>query len=146
MYWQAWIRWMLSLRSLLRRWMLRYVQEEPVSGRNRSGIQMLMCTVDVRQKAIEVALSVVSGAYQTSLLSYFTHRDLFPSLMKVSTQPSRSKGAADLESLYKILIPLRAHLSLSRFSVFSPITTNSNFRTHTGYGLMTSSMRERSKR
>lgn len=41
-------------------------------------------TVDVRQKAIEVALSVVSGAYQTSLLSYFTHRDLFPSLMKVS--------------------------------------------------------------
>jgi hypothetical protein len=40
-------------------------------------------TVDIRQKAIEVALSVVSGAYQTTLLSYFTHRDLFPSLMKV---------------------------------------------------------------
>jgi len=40
--------------------------------------------VDIRQKAIKVALSVVSGAYQTSLLSYFTHRDLFPSLMKVS--------------------------------------------------------------
>jgi hypothetical protein len=39
--------------------------------------------VDIRQKAIEVALAVVSGAYQTSLLSYFTHRDLFPSLMKV---------------------------------------------------------------
>ncbi|CAL3972878.1 hypothetical protein PZA11_004125 [Diplocarpon coronariae] len=36
----------------------------------------------IRQKATEVALSVVSGAYQTSLLSYFTHRDLFPSLMK----------------------------------------------------------------
>ncbi|KAE9375641.1 DUF1741-domain-containing protein [Stipitochalara longipes BDJ] len=39
-------------------------------------------TLDIRQKTIEVALSVVSGAYQTSLLSYFTHRDLFPSLMK----------------------------------------------------------------
>ncbi|TVY73372.1 UPF0668 protein-like [Lachnellula suecica] len=39
-------------------------------------------TLDIRQKAIEVALAVVSGAYQTSLLSYFTHRDLFPSLMK----------------------------------------------------------------
>ena len=37
-----------------------------------------------RRKAIEAALSVVSGAYQTSLLSYFTHRDLFPALMKVS--------------------------------------------------------------
>ncbi|PSS20412.1 hypothetical protein M430DRAFT_66110 [Amorphotheca resinae ATCC 22711] len=38
--------------------------------------------LDIRQKAIQAALSVVSGAYQTSLLSYFTHRDLFPSLMK----------------------------------------------------------------
>ncbi|CZS88119.1 uncharacterized protein RCO7_01085 [Rhynchosporium graminicola] len=38
--------------------------------------------LEIRQKAIEVAMSVVSGAYQTSLLSYFTHRDLFPSLMK----------------------------------------------------------------
>ncbi|KAL9124644.1 MAG: hypothetical protein Q9217_006040 [Psora testacea] len=39
-------------------------------------------TVDIRQKAIEVALSVTSGAYQTGLVSYFTHRDLFPALMK----------------------------------------------------------------
>ncbi|KAG9229690.1 hypothetical protein BJ875DRAFT_474222 [Amylocarpus encephaloides] len=39
-------------------------------------------SLDVRQKAIEAALAVVSGAYQTSLLSYFIHRDLFPSLMK----------------------------------------------------------------
>ncbi|MCJ1421012.1 hypothetical protein MMC32_007374 [Xylographa parallela] len=39
-------------------------------------------TKDVRKKAIEAALSLTSGAYQTSLVSYFTHRDLFPSLMK----------------------------------------------------------------
>src|SRR5436305_829804 len=39
--------------------------------------------VDTRAKAIEVALAVTSGAYQASLLSFFTHRDLFPSLMKV---------------------------------------------------------------
>ncbi|KAI9768561.1 MAG: hypothetical protein M1840_004758 [Geoglossum simile] len=38
--------------------------------------------LNTRQKAIEVTLSVTSGAYQTGLLSYFTHRDLFPSLMK----------------------------------------------------------------
>ncbi|KAI9820691.1 MAG: hypothetical protein M1827_005060 [Pycnora praestabilis] len=38
--------------------------------------------LDVRQKAVEVALAVTSGAYQTGLVSYFTHRDLFPSLMK----------------------------------------------------------------
>lgn len=45
-------------------------------------------TLDVRQKAIEVALAMISGAYQTSLLSYFTHRDLFPSLMKVCLETS----------------------------------------------------------
>ncbi|KAI9839570.1 MAG: hypothetical protein M1819_002196 [Sarea resinae] len=39
-------------------------------------------TLELRQKAVEVALSVTSGAYQTGLISYFTHRDLFPSLMK----------------------------------------------------------------
>ena len=39
--------------------------------------------VDVRKKAIEVALSLTAGAYQTGLVSYFTHKDLFPALMKV---------------------------------------------------------------
>lgn len=42
----------------------------------------LTSIVEIRHKAIEVTLSIISGAYQTSLLSYFTHRDLFPSLMK----------------------------------------------------------------
>lgn len=40
-------------------------------------------SVQIRQKAIEVVLAIVSGAYKTSLLSYFMHRDFFPSLMKV---------------------------------------------------------------
>lgn len=40
-------------------------------------------TVDIRIKAIRVAIALTSGAYKTSLVSYFTHRDLFPSLMKV---------------------------------------------------------------
>jgi len=39
--------------------------------------------VELRQKAVEVALAVTSGAYQTSLLTYFIQRDLFPSVMKV---------------------------------------------------------------
>lgn len=39
-------------------------------------------SADIRSKAIDVALSLTSGAYQTSLVSYFTHRDLFPALMK----------------------------------------------------------------
>ncbi|KAJ5297456.1 hypothetical protein N7508_007705 [Penicillium antarcticum] len=37
---------------------------------------------DVRPKAIRTAVAMTSGAYKTSLVSYLTHRDLFPSLMK----------------------------------------------------------------
>ncbi|KAE8374758.1 hypothetical protein BDV26DRAFT_284011 [Aspergillus bertholletiae] len=37
---------------------------------------------DLRIKAIKAAIAMTSGAYKTSLVSYFTHRDLFPSLMK----------------------------------------------------------------
>jgi len=54
-----------------------------------------LIVVDIRQKAIEVTLSVVSGAYQTTLLSYFTHRDLFPSLMKVGISPFEFGGSAN---------------------------------------------------
>ena len=39
--------------------------------------------VDIRLKAIKTAIAMTSGAYKTSLVSYFTHRDLFPALMKV---------------------------------------------------------------
>ncbi|KAL9068698.1 MAG: hypothetical protein Q9161_006012 [Pseudevernia consocians] len=39
-------------------------------------------SAEIRSKAIDVALSLTSGAYQTSLVSYFAHRDLFPALMK----------------------------------------------------------------
>lgn len=39
-------------------------------------------TLDLRQKAVEVVLAITSGAYQTSLLTYFIHRDLFPAIMK----------------------------------------------------------------
>lgn len=38
--------------------------------------------MDLRQKAVQVALAVTSGAYQTSLLTYFIQRDLFPAVMK----------------------------------------------------------------
>lgn len=38
---------------------------------------------ELRQKAVRTAIAVVSGAYQTVLVSYFINRDFFPSLMKV---------------------------------------------------------------
>lgn len=60
-------------------------------------------TLDTRQKAIEVALSVVSGAYQTSLLSYFTHRDLFPSLMKFIQESDTTSRALEPFTLLGLL-------------------------------------------
>ncbi|KAI0006440.1 DUF1741-domain-containing protein [Xylariaceae sp. FL0662B] len=49
-------------------------------------------TLQIRQEAVEVVLSITSGAYQTSLLTYFIQRDLFPAIMKFiqeSDSPSR---------------------------------------------------------
>ncbi|TGZ84851.1 DUF1741-domain-containing protein [Ascodesmis nigricans] len=45
-------------------------------------------TVELRRKAVQVALCVACGAFNTGLLSYFTHRDLFPALMKYINDPS----------------------------------------------------------
>jgi hypothetical protein len=39
--------------------------------------------LEFRHRAVTTAMSMVAGAYQTSLVSYFMHRDLFPALMKV---------------------------------------------------------------
>lgn len=39
--------------------------------------------VELRSRALRTVIAMASGAYRTSLISYFTHRDLFPSLMKV---------------------------------------------------------------
>ncbi|KAI4268373.1 MAG: hypothetical protein L6R38_007858 [Xanthoria sp. 2 TBL-2021] len=44
-------------------------------------------SVDIRQKAVAVAIALIAGAYQTSLVSYFTHRDLFPTLVKNVDDP-----------------------------------------------------------
>lgn len=43
-------------------------------------------TIAVRQKAVHAAIAVVSGGYQTALVSYFIHRDFFPALMKLVHQ------------------------------------------------------------
>ncbi len=62
-----------------------YEQENPVSiGFPKHDVKVFIeRAVELRNKAIDVALSLTSGAYQTSLVTYFTHRDLFPALMKV---------------------------------------------------------------
>ena len=93
--------------------------------------------VEMRQKAIEVALAVTSGAYQTSLLTYFIQRDLFPAVMKVSPALLELGAAgkrADERSLYKT--PSRRPKSRhhSRSSACWPTTTSLSFRTRTRCG------------
>lgn len=61
--------------------------EEPRSPGNRAGCTY---TADLQQRAVEVALAVTSGAYQTSLLTYFIQRDLFPAIINVSEAPFRN--------------------------------------------------------
>jgi hypothetical protein len=58
--------------------------------------------VDVRRRVVELALSVVSGAYQTSLLTYFIQRDLFPAIIKVR-QPSLGQLALNTANLGTIV-------------------------------------------
>ncbi|CAK4032068.1 UPF0588 membrane [Lecanosticta acicola] len=43
-------------------------------------------TIELRQKAVRTAIAVVSGGYQTALISYFINRDFFPALMKLAHQ------------------------------------------------------------
>ncbi|KAK4185032.1 hypothetical protein QBC35DRAFT_504612 [Podospora australis] len=59
-------------------------------------------TADLQQRAVEVALAVASGAYQTSLLTYFIQRDLFPAIISciqyqssaaASTSAATTKGS-----------------------------------------------------
>jgi len=56
-------------------------------------------TVSLRSKSVEVALAVTSGAYQTTLLTYFIQRDLFPAIMKVRRRSRRADRRADLAHL-----------------------------------------------
>jgi hypothetical protein len=60
-------------------------QEETQAVGSRAGCTY---TADLQQRAVKVALAVTSGAYQTSLLTYFIQRDLFPAIINVSEAAS----------------------------------------------------------
>lgn len=60
-------------------------------------------TLDMRQRAVEVVLAITSGAYQTSLLTYFIQRDLFPSIMKFIQEADTSKRVLEPFTLLGLL-------------------------------------------
>ena len=51
---------------------------------SRGELEAKCSEVDIREKAVETATILTAGAWQTSLVSYFMQRDLFPALMKVN--------------------------------------------------------------
>lgn len=73
-----------------------------------------LAVVEVRQRAVEVVLSIASGAYQTSLLTYFIQRDLFPAMMKVSTLSSTTIIYLGLTLFSSFKSPIRPPESWNR--------------------------------
>lgn len=65
--------------------------------------------VELRQKAVDVVLAVAAGAYQTSLLTYFIQRDLFPAVMKF---------IQDIESPVQIVEPFAVLGLLANYNKF----------------------------
>lgn len=55
-----------------------------VRGGGSHGATTTTTSIEVRRKAVEVAMAVTAGAWGTGLGSYFIQRDMFPALMKVS--------------------------------------------------------------
>ncbi|KAI4719608.1 DUF1741-domain-containing protein [Aureobasidium sp. EXF-10727] len=68
-------------------------------------------TVRIQKKAVQVALCVASGAFQTGLLTYFTQRDFFPALM-------RHKLIHDLEDPLDAAHPLLLAGLLANYNKF----------------------------
>ncbi|KAI6084378.1 DUF1741-domain-containing protein [Hypoxylon rubiginosum] len=60
-------------------------------------------SMDVRERAVEVVLSITSGAYQTSLLTYFIQRDLFPAIMKFIQESDSSTRVLEPFTLLGLL-------------------------------------------
>src|ERR1700744_3923321 len=76
--------------------------------------------VTLRQKAVYAALSMVAGAYSTGLVSYFTHRDLFPSLMKFVQDSDASGQIREPFALLSLLV------NYNKFEFQNPYQTRLN--------------------
>lgn len=84
-----------------------------------------------REKAIGTALAIVAGAYQTTLVSYFIHRDLFPSLMKIGSSQSkyvispvrRRPSVDEVEDELESLVLLGLLANYNKFETQNPYQT-----------------------
>ncbi|KAL8823975.1 MAG: hypothetical protein Q9170_008278, partial [Blastenia crenularia] len=75
-------------------------------------------SIETRQKAVQVAIALTAGAYQTSLVSYFTHRDLFPSLMKPGGKTDSKQYIQDTDTPIHIFEPFLLLGLLANYNKF----------------------------
>ncbi|KAK1773769.1 hypothetical protein QBC45DRAFT_460532 [Copromyces sp. CBS 386.78] len=66
-------------------------------------------SIEVRRKAVEVAMAVTAGAWGTGLGSYFIQRDMFPALMKL---------IQDTETMQDIVLPFTLVGLLANYNKF----------------------------
>ncbi|GAM85236.1 hypothetical protein ANO11243_032400 [Dothideomycetidae sp. 11243] len=71
-------------------------------------------TASIKEEAVRVVLSITSGAFQTSLLTYFTQRDLFPSLMTFAMGSDSAQSAALPITLIGVLA------NCNKFEIYNP--------------------------
>ncbi|KAF2154428.1 DUF1741-domain-containing protein [Myriangium duriaei CBS 260.36] len=71
-------------------------------------------TIELREQAVRVVLSITSGAFHTSLLTYFTQRDLFPSLTKHILEADSARTAIPSVVLIGILA------NCNKFEIYNP--------------------------
>ncbi|KAK0667093.1 hypothetical protein QBC41DRAFT_324596 [Cercophora samala] len=77
-------------------------------------------TADLERRAVEVALAVASGAYQTSLLTYFIQRDLFPAIISCIQSQSLLETSGDETRITRPFMLLGLLANYNKFEFQNP--------------------------
>ncbi|CCC07633.1 hypothetical protein SMACR_08114 [Sordaria macrospora] len=80
-----------------------------VRGGGSHGATTTTTSIEVRRKAVEVAMAVTAGAWGTGLGSYFIQRDMFPALMKL---------IQDTETTQDVVLPFTLVGLLANYNKF----------------------------
>ncbi|KAK7207475.1 hypothetical protein BZA70DRAFT_271410 [Myxozyma melibiosi] len=83
-------------------------------------LELLMrrgATPELRSTALHTSLSIVCGAYRTSLINYFLHRDIFPALIQIMYDKHTTKYTFEAFVLLGVLS------SYDRMQAYNPYQT-----------------------
>lgn len=95
-------------------------QEPQQQQQQRKGKSNCTYTADLQQRAVELALAVSSGAYQTSLLTYFIQRDLFPAIISCIQSQSSLETSGDETRITRPFMLLGLLANYNKFEFQNP--------------------------